>query len=52
MPGVVEEYLEALVSTGGYGNKTQDAIAELVRERLKALIADGTLRRRPNTEPL
>lgn len=52
MQPVVEEYLKALVSTGTYGNNTQDAAEQLVREGIERLIQERRLRRRPSDEPL
>jgi hypothetical protein len=52
MQPVVDEYLQALVSLGTYGNNTQDAIEQLVREGIERLIQERRLRRRPSEDPL
>jgi hypothetical protein len=52
LPAVVDEYLRALVTIGTYGNSPQAALEKVVQERIDALIADGTLRRRPSQDPL
>lgn len=40
------EYVEQLRGLGIYGTKEAEVIATLVNDQLKALLKDGTLRRR------
>jgi len=52
LPAVVEEYLQALMSTGSYGTSSQDAIKQLIRDEIELLIRERRLKRRPSEDPL
>ena len=45
--GNIKRYLEALTMDGMYGKNVADTAADLVKEKIRDLVKDGTLQKLP-----